>query len=172
MESARVESILNWPEPRSYRDIQVFLGFANFYRRFIEGFARISSALSGMLEGGKKSKFTILIIILPLHQHPLKIIDHDLRARFRLLHHARQRRVELADSRREIVVANGGNLRLYSRLNATYQTDSICKKSYHVVSCTPGDYPSTTRLQEANRLSCLQACCCCCRASICSRKTS
>ena len=32
MESNRVESILNWPKPRSHRDIQVFLNFANFYQ--------------------------------------------------------------------------------------------------------------------------------------------
>ena len=31
IESDRVELILNWPEPRSHRDIQVFLSFANFY---------------------------------------------------------------------------------------------------------------------------------------------
>ena len=32
MESNWVELILNWPKPRSHRDIQVFLGFANFYQ--------------------------------------------------------------------------------------------------------------------------------------------
>ena len=32
MESNQVESILNWPKPKSHRDIQVFLGFANFYQ--------------------------------------------------------------------------------------------------------------------------------------------
>ena len=58
MESNWVESILNWPKPRSHRDIQVFLGFANFYQQFIEGFAWISFALSSMLKGGKKSKFS------------------------------------------------------------------------------------------------------------------
>ena len=31
MESNWVELILNWPKSRSYRDIPVFLGFANFY---------------------------------------------------------------------------------------------------------------------------------------------
>ncbi|UPX20316.1 uncharacterized protein EKO05_0010552 [Ascochyta rabiei] len=31
----RVRTITKWPKPSSYKDIQVFLGFANFYRRFI-----------------------------------------------------------------------------------------------------------------------------------------
>ena len=31
MEAERIEVIKKWPEPKSVRDIQVFLGFANFY---------------------------------------------------------------------------------------------------------------------------------------------
>ena len=30
-----VKAIKKWPKPKSYRDIQVFLSFANFYRQFI-----------------------------------------------------------------------------------------------------------------------------------------
>ena len=54
----QVESILNWLKLRLHRDIQVFLGFTNFYQRFIKGFAQISSVLSSMLKSGKKSKFS------------------------------------------------------------------------------------------------------------------
>ena len=36
MEDKRIEAVKNWPEPKSVRDIQVFIGFANFYRRFID----------------------------------------------------------------------------------------------------------------------------------------
>ena len=35
MEDKRIEAVKQWPEPQSVQDIQVFLGFANFYRRFI-----------------------------------------------------------------------------------------------------------------------------------------
>ena len=35
MEDERIHAVRNWPEPKSVRDIQVFFGFANFYRRFI-----------------------------------------------------------------------------------------------------------------------------------------
>jgi hypothetical protein len=31
----RVRSIREWPTPTTHREVQVFLGFANFYRRFI-----------------------------------------------------------------------------------------------------------------------------------------
>ena len=32
MEAKRIEVVRKWPEPKSVQDIQVFLGFANFYR--------------------------------------------------------------------------------------------------------------------------------------------
>ena len=31
MEDKRIETVKNWPKPKSVRDIRVFLGFANFY---------------------------------------------------------------------------------------------------------------------------------------------
>lgn len=33
MDPAKIEGITDWPTPKSVKDIQVFLGFANFYRR-------------------------------------------------------------------------------------------------------------------------------------------
>jgi len=37
MDMSRIDTVRRWPVPQSYKDIQVFLGFANFYRRFVEG---------------------------------------------------------------------------------------------------------------------------------------
>ena len=34
MDPGKVSTILEWPEPHKVKDIQSFLGFANFYRRF------------------------------------------------------------------------------------------------------------------------------------------
>ena len=50
MEAERIEVVRKWPEPKSVRDIQVFLGFANFYRRFIQGFSRIAALLTSVLK--------------------------------------------------------------------------------------------------------------------------
>ena len=38
----------NWFEPKSVRNIQVFLGFANFYQQFIQGFSMIARPLTLM----------------------------------------------------------------------------------------------------------------------------
>ena len=58
MEHARVITIENWPIPMSFHDVQVFLGFANFYRRFIEVYSRIAVGLTALLKGFNKRKFT------------------------------------------------------------------------------------------------------------------
>lgn len=29
-----------WPEPKSIKDIQIFLSFTNFYKRFIKNFGK------------------------------------------------------------------------------------------------------------------------------------
>ncbi len=49
MEEERIEAVRDWPEPQSVRDIQVFLSFANFYRRFIKNFSRIAAQLTSIL---------------------------------------------------------------------------------------------------------------------------
>ena len=41
MDSAKVQVILDWPMPRKVKDVQSFLGFANFYRRFIYNYAEL-----------------------------------------------------------------------------------------------------------------------------------
>jgi hypothetical protein len=41
MDPIRVKTIKEWPDPEGYKDIQVFLGFANFYRRFIFNYSAI-----------------------------------------------------------------------------------------------------------------------------------
>ena len=50
MEAERIEVVRKWPEPKSVRDIQVFLGFANFYWQFIQGFSKIAASLTSMLK--------------------------------------------------------------------------------------------------------------------------
>ena len=48
MSTATVESVKNWPVPRNVKDIQAFLGFANFYWRIIEGISRIYKPLTDL----------------------------------------------------------------------------------------------------------------------------
>jgi hypothetical protein len=56
MEKDRIATIEEWPMPDSHRDIQVFLGFVNFYRRFIISFSKIVQPMTAMLKCGKEGK--------------------------------------------------------------------------------------------------------------------
>lgn len=50
MDPAKVDAITSWATPKSVRDILVFLGFANFYRRFIKNFSRVVSPITRLLK--------------------------------------------------------------------------------------------------------------------------
>lgn len=51
MDDTRVATIRDWPEPECIFDIQQFLGFANFYRRFIESYSKITRPLTDLVQG-------------------------------------------------------------------------------------------------------------------------
>jgi hypothetical protein len=54
MAQDKVQCIQDWERPRGLRDIQSFIGFANFYRQFIKGFSKIAKPLSDSTKGSPK----------------------------------------------------------------------------------------------------------------------
>src|SRR5260221_5088408 len=46
MDPAKVSVILDWPKPQKVQDIQAFLGFTNFYQRFIHNYSEITLPLN------------------------------------------------------------------------------------------------------------------------------
>ncbi|MBW0581204.1 hypothetical protein O181_120919 [Austropuccinia psidii MF-1] len=50
MDQAKVQKILNWPAPRNLKALQSFLGFANFYRRFVKNYSKKISSLTIFLK--------------------------------------------------------------------------------------------------------------------------
>src|SRR5258707_13514234 len=46
MDPTKVSAIQDWPEPRKVRDVQAFLGFANFYQRFIHDYLEMTRPLN------------------------------------------------------------------------------------------------------------------------------
>ncbi|XP_071225245.1 uncharacterized protein [Salvelinus alpinus] len=48
MDPGKVRAVVDWPQPTSRVQLQRFLGFANFYCRFIRSYSTLSSPLSAL----------------------------------------------------------------------------------------------------------------------------
>jgi len=57
MEEEKVEGVLNWPVPKTVKDIKKFLGLANYYRRFIKNFAALAKPLNMLTRKDEKWKW-------------------------------------------------------------------------------------------------------------------
>ncbi|GFT73465.1 hypothetical protein NPIL_349583 [Nephila pilipes] len=79
----KVEPILNYPKPKTIKELQRFLGILNFFRRFLPNVAQHQIALSEFLKGTRKN-------------------DN----RFHLLSHSNESRISLTDSSVSSVVVN------------------------------------------------------------------
>ena len=58
MDPSKVQTIQDWPEPCKVKDIQSFLGFTNFYRRFISDYSTIVIPLTQLTRKGILWNFT------------------------------------------------------------------------------------------------------------------
>lgn len=57
IDSAKVEAVLTWLELITVTKMQSFLGFANFYRRFIHNYSAVAKALTDLIKKDKEFKW-------------------------------------------------------------------------------------------------------------------
>eukprot|EP00253_Pinus_taeda_P003377 PITA_03377 len=57
VDSAKIQVSRDWPSPTTLAKLHSFLGLANFYRKFLLEFSRITWPLSQVTKGGAKEKF-------------------------------------------------------------------------------------------------------------------
>jgi hypothetical protein len=58
VDPSNVEDVLSWNVPMSVGDIWSFLALNGYYRRFIEGFSKISKPMTELLEKDKMFEWT------------------------------------------------------------------------------------------------------------------
>jgi hypothetical protein len=58
VDPSKVQDVLSWNAPTSVGNTQSFLRLAGYYRRFIEGFSKISKPMTELLEKDRKFKWT------------------------------------------------------------------------------------------------------------------
>ncbi len=77
----KVRAVVEWPQPHTVKELQCFLGFANFYQRFFKDFSSIAVPLTAMTKLST-SRLTWSPAALQAF--------HDIKTRFttaRILHH-------------------------------------------------------------------------------------
>ena len=58
MEEKKMKDVLDWLTPKCVKDVQKFLGLANYYCQFIEGFASIARPLYDIVRKDQKWDWT------------------------------------------------------------------------------------------------------------------
>ena len=57
IQKEKIEGVLNWLAPRNVKEVQKFLGLANYYRRFIKDFTRIAVLLHMLVRKEQRWKW-------------------------------------------------------------------------------------------------------------------
>ena len=55
MDQEKIRTVGVWEAPDSVKGVQLFLGFANFYRRFIEGYSKLTRLLPDLTKKSEQS---------------------------------------------------------------------------------------------------------------------
>ena len=55
MDPSKVSAVLDWPTPKSVKEVQSYLGFANFYKNFINNYSALTTPLTSLTR--KTTKF-------------------------------------------------------------------------------------------------------------------
>ena len=58
MNSERIQAVKEWLPLENVHELQVFLGFANFFQRFIKDYSQIAAPLLNLLKTGRNKKKT------------------------------------------------------------------------------------------------------------------
>lgn len=73
----KVETITNFPYPKTLKDLRSFLGMSGFYRRFIRDYAKLAKPLTALLRGeeGQMSKQLSAKIPIELNPEAIKAFE-------------------------------------------------------------------------------------------------
>ena len=54
----KIDAVVNWPAPETVMQVRRFTGFTSFYRRFIEGYLRLTKPLNKLTQKDRKFEWT------------------------------------------------------------------------------------------------------------------
>jgi len=54
MQEEKIAEVLEWPKPKMVKEVQKFLGLANYYRQFVKDFSKIAKPMHKLIRKDKK----------------------------------------------------------------------------------------------------------------------
>jgi hypothetical protein len=72
MDSDRIETIRDWPEPQSVKDIQMFLGFTRFFCRFVSSYSQVTALLTEILKKNEREAMSGHFELMPKAREAFK----------------------------------------------------------------------------------------------------
>ena len=54
MDPSKIEAVRDWPRPKNASEVRSFLGLAGYYKRFVEGFSKITTSLTELTRKNQK----------------------------------------------------------------------------------------------------------------------
>jgi hypothetical protein len=64
MQTNKIVVVKDWSKSKFHKNVQIFIDFANFYKRFVHAFFKISAELFSLLKKNDKSKFKIKFVMI------------------------------------------------------------------------------------------------------------
>ncbi len=64
MQTSKIIVVKNWSKSKSHKNVQIFINFANFYKRFVHAFFKASAELISLLKKSEKEKFKIKFVMI------------------------------------------------------------------------------------------------------------
>ena len=58
MDPVKLRGIRDWPTPTTVKQVRLFLGFGNFYRKFISYYSDLARPLNNLMKKDKKFEWT------------------------------------------------------------------------------------------------------------------
>ena len=55
-DQSKIDKVVNWPRPKTPEEVRQFIGFAGYYRKFVESFSQIAKPLTDLMPSTAKKK--------------------------------------------------------------------------------------------------------------------
>ncbi len=87
MQTNKIIVVKNWSKSKSHKDVQIFINFANFYKRFVHAFFKTSAELIFLLKENEKKEFKIKFVMISKAKKFMKSIKRIFMSASMLRHY-------------------------------------------------------------------------------------